>query len=133
MVEAVKGCNWYPVVGVGVIPAKEGRRVRLGDWEAALFNLGGEYRAVDGRCPHKRGPLADGIISGRAVFCPLHNWKISLENGCALSGGKGQVKTYPVKVMGGKVCIAFEEGKLEEVEGEDAGAFAGEALRDVGG
>ena len=104
--------RWYPVVDLGSIPLKEGRRVIYGGHEAALFNLGNEYFAVDNRCPHKQGPLADGIVAGKAVFCPLHNWKIDLENGCALSGGKGQVKTYPVKILQGKVCIAFEEGKF---------------------
>ena len=104
--------KWYPVAEMGTVPLREGRRVFFGDHEAALFNLGNEYLAVDNRCPHKAGPLADGIVAGKTVFCPLHNWKISLENGCALSGGKGQVQTYPVKVLRGKICIAFNEGKL---------------------
>ena len=106
--------QWYPVADVDTVPLREGRRVVYGDYDAALFNLGNEYLAVDNRCPHKAGPLADGIVAGKAIFCPLHNWKISLENGCALSGGNGQVKTYPVKILSGKVCIAFEEGKLCE-------------------
>ena len=108
--------KWYSVADEGAIPLREGRRVVYQDYEAALFNLGGAYLAVDNRCPHKQGPLADGIVAGKAVFCPLHNWKISLENGCALSGGKGQVKTYPVKVLHGKVCIAFKEGKFCEAD-----------------
>ena len=106
--------KWYPVADVGTIPVREGRRVIYGEYEAALFNLGGEYLAVDNRCPHKAGPLADGIVAGKAVFCPLHNWKISLENGCALSGGKGRVKKYPVRILNGKVCVAFKAGALCE-------------------
>ena len=114
--------KWYPVVEAGAIPLREGRRVVYQDYEAALFNLGDEYLAVDNRCPHKQGPLSHGIVAGKAVFCPLHNWKIGLENGCALSGGKGQVKTYPVKVLRGKVCIAFEEGKFCEANASVAEA-----------
>ena len=110
----MKHRKWVPVARVHAIPVKEGRRVLCGDYEVALFNLSGEYLAVDNRCPHKAGPLADGIVSGKAVFCPLHNWKINLESGCALSGGKGQVKTYPVKILNQKVCIAFEEGAFSE-------------------
>ena len=110
--------RWCPVADLGFIPLKEGRRVIYGEYEVALFNLGKEYLAVDNRCPHKAGPLADGIVSGKSVFCPLHNWKINLENGCALSGGKGQVKSYPVKIVNGKVCVAFGEGKFSEA-GED--------------
>ena len=108
--------KWYPVAEAGTIPVREGRRVVYGAQEAALFNLGDEYLAVDNRCPHKAGPLADGIVAGKAVFCPLHNWKIDLASGCALSGGQGQVKVYPVKVLHGKICIAFEEGKLREMD-----------------
>ena len=114
--------KWVPVADVGVVPLKEGRRVSYKDYEVALFNLGNEYLAVDNRCPHKQGPLADGIVAGKAVFCPLHNWKINLENGCALSGGKGQVQSYPVKILNGKVCIAFGEGKFSEM-GEDETLF----------
>ena len=104
--------QWYPVAELGTIPVREGRRVVFGEREAALFNLGSEYLAVDNRCPHKAGPLADGIVVGKAIFCPLHNWKISLENGCALSGGTGQVKKYPVKVVGEKIYVGFEDGKF---------------------
>ncbi len=100
--------KWYPVAEEGSIPLREGRRVLYREHEVALFNLGGtEYLAVDNRCPHKSGPLADGIVSGKSVFCPLHTWKISLETGCALSGGEGRVKKYPVQVVGSQICIAF--------------------------
>ena len=110
----IKQIKWFCVASAGAIPEKEGRRVQYGDKAVALFNLGEEYRAIENQCPHKGGPLADGIVAGKNVFCPLHNWKISLENGCALSGGQGQVKTYPVKVINGSICVAFEEGKSQE-------------------
>ena len=104
--------RWIQVTTLDSIPVKEGRRVVCGEREVALFNLGGGgVLAVDNRCPHKEGPLADGIVAGKAVFCPLHNWKINLENGCALSGGEGRVKAYPVKVSGDKIFLSFEEGK----------------------
>ena len=106
--------KWTLAAGTSSIPIKEGRRVSHGDFEVALFNLGERYLAVDNRCPHKSGPLADGMLSGNAVFCPLHNWKISLETGCALMGGNGSIKVYPVKVVGSKIYIAFQEGKLSE-------------------
>ena len=105
-----KQIKWYRAASVDDIPLKEGKRVQYENYSVALFNLGGEFRAVDNQCPHKQGPLADGITSGNAVFCPLHNWKINLENGCALSGGTGQVRTYPVKVLENHVYVAFEEG-----------------------
>ncbi len=106
--------KWYAVASGESIPLREGRRVAWREYDIAVFNLGGEYLAVDNQCPHKQGPLADGLVAGKAVFCPLHNWKISLQTGCALSGGKGNVKTYPVKEMNGKIYVAFEEGQLRE-------------------
>ena len=106
--------KWFRAAPAGAIPEREGRRVQYGEWTVALFNLGQEYRAVENKCPHKGGPLADGIVAGKNVFCPLHNWKISLESGCALSGGEGQVKVYPAKVMDGFICIAFENGQFEK-------------------
>ncbi len=106
--------RWYPVADTNSIPLKEGKRITWENYDIALFNLGDEYLAVDNHCPHKNGPLADGIVAGKNVFCPLHNWKIDLKTGCALSGGKGQVKTYPVKIINAYLYIAFEEGKLQE-------------------
>ena len=106
--------EWVLVADKSAIPVREGRRVVSGAHEVALFNLAGEYLAVDNQCPHKAGPLADGIVSGKAVFCPLHNWKINLENGHALSGGAGCVRKYPVKVVGEKIYIDFKQGRLRE-------------------
>ena len=123
--------KWHFVTDTNAIPLKEGRRVFCGDRELALFNLGREYRALDNQCPHKAGPLADGIIAGCAVFCPLHNWKISLENGCALSGGVGQVKTYPVKVIKNKVYVALEEGTIHVMESEALSAPEPENMTDI--
>ena len=60
--------KWYAVVGTNVVPVKEGRRVTFGNQEVALFNLGGEYLAIDNRCPHKQGPLSDGIVAGKPFF-----------------------------------------------------------------
>lgn len=101
-------CRWRRVCGTDEIPLKEGRRVSFGDVDVALFHLGDKFHAIDNACPHKQGPLADGIVAGESVFCPLHGWKIDLKNGCALSGGEGQVKTYPVKVEDGNVYVAFK-------------------------
>lgn len=122
MSSEIKNRKWYRAAGVGDIPLREGRRVSYQNYEVALFNLGEQYRAIDNRCPHKQGPLADGILSGKSVFCPMHNLKISLENGCALNGGEGQVRTYPVRVIAQDIYIAFEEAALQECDrdGQDS-------------
>lgn len=100
--------DWRLVADAQDIPVREGRRILTAGYEIALFNVGDGYLAVDNRCPHRQGPLADGIVSGKSVFCPLHNWKISLESGCALSGGEGRVKKYPARVENGQIWVDFK-------------------------
>lgn len=112
--------KWFCVGAVADIPLREGRNVKYQNYSVAIFNLGDEFLATESSCPHRQGPLADGIVAGRAVFCPLHNWKINLENGCALSGGIGQIKTFPVKVVGGQVYVAFEAGELKPCDPVDS-------------
>ena len=59
------------------------------------------------RCPHKQGPLSQGIVHGTTVTCPLHNWKIDLATGHALGPDEGCTNTYPVKVENGRVLLAY--------------------------
>ena len=63
------------------IPLREGRAVTLGDREIAIFNLGDRFLATDNRCPHRGGPLCDGIVAGGSVVCPLHAWKVKPRHG----------------------------------------------------
>ncbi len=115
--DGIEKIKWFKVAKTDAIPIQEGRRVYFKGQEFALFNLGNcEFSVLDGRCPHKQGPLADGILAGKAVFCPLHNWKISLKTGCAMTYGPGQVKVYPTKVAGKDVYVAFNDGLLCEPE-----------------
>jgi nitrite reductase (NADH) small subunit len=110
--------KWFKVASIDSIPVQEGRKIRFRGWDFALFHLaGGEFRATDNRCPHKQGPLADGLVAGEAVYCPLHNWKISLKTGCALANGTGQVRVYPTKVIGGHVYAALNDGGYFLCEG----------------
>ena len=64
--------------------------------------------AIDDHCPHKGGPLSQGIVHGAPVTCPLHNWVISLETGKALGADEGSVRTIALKVEGGKLCISSD-------------------------
>jgi nitrite reductase (NADH) small subunit len=62
--------------------------------------------ALEDRCPHKGGPLSQGIVHGTSVTCPLHNWVISLETGKALGADEGVARTISVKIEGGQLFIA---------------------------
>lgn len=109
-----KETEWFEVCKTGDVPEREGRKVVFEDKEIALFHVEDDYKAIDNKCPHKQGPLADGLVFDDSVFCPLHVLNIDLANGCALKGGEGQVRTYPVKVREGKIYIAIHEGKYSE-------------------
>jgi len=100
--------TWHPVCRIEEIPRFGGRTVRVGQMEIAVFRLGNDHiRAVDNRCPHKQGPLAEGMVSGDHVICPLHARKISLETGEVLPPDSGCVKTWPVRIEDGRVFLAL--------------------------
>lgn len=104
--------TWVRIALCHDIPLREGRAVKIGTREIAIFNLGDRFRAVDNRCPHKGGPLADGIVSGAAVVCPLHAWKISLETGEGLSSASASscVETFPTRVEDGVIFLELSDG-----------------------
>jgi nitrite reductase (NADH) small subunit len=99
--------GWVRVATCEELPEREGRVVQLGEREIALFNLGDRVLATDNRCPHQQGPLCDGIVTGSSVVCPLHGWKVSLEDGCVQrpSGEAHQVRTYPTQIVDGVVAV----------------------------
>jgi len=97
---------WHLACSVDEVPQRGGRLVRAGETQIALFRLSsGKIRAIDNRCPHKQGPLAEGIISDGTIICPLHARKIDLETGKVLAPDSGCVTTYLTKIEDGKVLI----------------------------
>lgn len=75
----------------------EGRTFQLGDQRIAVFHTrGGRFFAVQAECPHRGGPLADGLLGGTTLVCPLHSWRFELDGGQALEGECG-LTTYPVE------------------------------------
>jgi nitrite reductase (NADH) small subunit len=104
--------SWIRVTEAGNIPLREGRAVQVGDREIAIFNLGGRYLACDNACPHRGGPLADGIVSGNTVVCPLHAYKVCLETGNVTKPEVCiKVDTYDVLVDGGVVMVDLGEAE----------------------
>lgn len=100
--------DWLDIGGVADIPQRGARTVTIaGGEDIGIFRTGDDrVFALVNRCPHKRGPLSQGIVHGDAVSCPLHNWKISLETGEALGEDRGCVPTVPVEVSDGRVLIS---------------------------
>lgn len=99
--------RWMRVTDCRNIPPREGRAVRVGGREVAIFNLGDRFLAIKNRCPHKGGPLADGIVCGAKVVCPLHAWSVNLECGSVGQPGDSRacVQTFPTRIENGVVLL----------------------------
>jgi nitrite reductase (NADH) small subunit len=107
--------KWIRITTADSIPPREGRTLNLGSLPVAIFNTGERFLAVENRCPHSGGPLADGIVGGTTVTCPLHNWRICLESGAVTKpcdSGKESVRTFPVQVQDGIVMLALEAAQV---------------------
>ncbi|WP_374120832.1 nitrite reductase small subunit NirD [Neobacillus sp. PS3-12] len=88
------------------LPMNLGKTVKIGALEIALFRLAnGDVRAIENRCPHKGGVLAEGILSGEHVFCPMHDWKISVVDGKVQEPDFGCVKIYETEIVNEDVIV----------------------------
>jgi nitrite reductase (NADH) small subunit len=88
------------------IPLGEGRAITLDGRRIAIFRTSAGWYALDAVCPHRGGPLADGIVCDRAVICPLHDRRFDLASGAPLSAGDG-VAAHAVEVRGERVFVAL--------------------------
>lgn len=103
--------NWKVICQVEDIPAMGARRVaRQKGPEIAIFRTqSNKVFALLDKCPHKGGPLSQGIVYGESVACPLHNWQIKLEDGMALAPDIGCAVRFSVRVENGDVALDFDE------------------------
>jgi nitrite reductase (NADH) small subunit len=101
--------RWIRAAPAAHVPLREGRLLTVGGREIAIFNLGDRVVATENRCPHRGGPLCDGIVTGRSVVCPLHGWKANLETGAIERPREGHercVETYPARIEDGVILVA---------------------------
>ena len=128
----------YVHVGrVADIPALGGRCVKTERGPVGIFRTADdEIFAIDNRCPHKGGPLSEGIVHGAAVTCPLHNTVISLATGEVAGPDDGRVATIEVRVVDGEIHLALPE-RLERhpmaapTDGADLGGSAPAVLAEA--
>ena len=112
---------WIEVGRIADIPQRGARLVRLGDVPVAVFRTGdGEIFALVNRCPHRGGPLSEGIVSGRSVACPLHNWVIDLASGEAQEPDIGCAPPVPVKLAGDRILLDGSAIRRSAAEGAAA-------------
>jgi nitrite reductase (NADH) small subunit len=123
--------NWKTICKVTDIPVLGSRRVARAQGAAvAVFrNEQNEVFALLDRCPHKGGPLSQGIVFGRSVACPLHNWTIGLCDGQAAAPDVGCTPRFAVNVVDG--VVQLDEQELATLGIELPVPLAGPVLRKV--
>lgn len=100
---------WTDIGPITDIPLRGARTIKTAAGCVAVFRTGeDEVYATTDRCPHKGGPLSEGIVHGQSITCPLHNWVFDLNTGQA-KGEEGAVTTFKVQVKDGRVLIDATE------------------------
>lgn len=98
--------TWLKVCALEDIPVLGARVVQRKEGDIAVFRTGeNEVFALRDKCPHKGGPLSQGIVYGKRVACPLHNWAINLDDGSVVEPDIGCAHSYPCKVEAGLVFL----------------------------
>ena len=98
--------SWIDIGALADVPERGARFVKTPQGCVAVFRTGpDEVFAASDRCPHKGGPLSEGIVHGKRVTCPLHNWVFSLETGEAQGADDGRIDTYPIRVDAGRLYL----------------------------
>lgn len=107
-IRAGDGLSWFRVATVDAIPRLGARVVRIDGKDIALFRTSGdEIFALLDRCPHRGGPLSQGIVHGQCVTCPLHDWVIDLTSGEARAPDEGRATRFAVRIDGNEVALGI--------------------------
>lgn len=108
LAEMKTAAEWKTICALEEIPRLGSRVVKSAAGDIAVFrSADDEVFALHDKCPHKGGPLSQGIVHGDRVACPLHNWNIMLETGAAVAPDEGCAARYPVRVENGQVLVAM--------------------------
>lgn len=100
--------SWTEIGQLADIPSKGSRVLETPDGDVAIFRTAGDdVFALYDQCPHKKGPLSQGIVYDKRVACPLHNWVIDMESGEATGPDEGCTRTFETKVENGVVYISL--------------------------
>ena len=105
--------NWTDILALEDIPRLGSRIVRTDTMDVAVFRTADDQIfALRDACPHKGGPLSQGIVHGTSVTCPLHNWKIDLASGEALGPDEGCTNVFETRVENGRILLAVKARKV---------------------
>jgi nitrite reductase (NADH) small subunit len=102
--------DWIEIAALTDIPRLGSRVVKTDTVDIAVFRTTSDaVFALKDECPHRKGPLSQGIVHDTTVTCPLHNWRIDLASGEARAPDAGCTRSYPVKVENGRVYLGLVE------------------------
>jgi nitrite reductase (NADH) small subunit len=105
--DADRKTEYFSVARTTEIVPGRARVFYLRGIEIALFNVNGDFYAVDNLCPHEGGPLVAGTVGGRVLTCPWHRWQFDLKTGCSPVNPAIQVQIYPVLIEGEQIKIGM--------------------------
>lgn len=98
--------SWIDIGHIDDVPLLGARLVKTRAGCVAIFRTAeAEVFAASNTCPHKGGPLSEGIVHGQSVTCPLHNWVFDLNTGEAQGADEGRISTYPVRIEDGRILL----------------------------
>jgi nitrite reductase/ring-hydroxylating ferredoxin subunit len=100
--------KFVPVSRVDQIPPGTSKAFAVGDYEVAVFNVGGTFYAIENTCPHQGGPLSEGWLEGPIVTCPWHAWCFDVRTGKMTLGDLAAVEAFEVQILDSTVAISSE-------------------------
>ena len=98
----------FKIAATADVAPGQGRTIRVEGLQIALFNLDGDFVAIDDACPHMRADLSCGIVKERTVTCSWHGWEFDLDSGQCTTVAWARVRRYPLRVDGGSVHLILE-------------------------
>lgn len=105
--------DWIDIGEIDAIPRRGARCVTTPEGRIAVFRTQqDQIYALENRCPHKNGPLSEGIVHGASVTCPLHNWVFDLATGEAMGADVGRVRSYLVRIEDGRILMALTQAMV---------------------
>ncbi len=101
--------EFVTVARVGDLAPGQARQVTVGDRRVGLFNVGGQYYAIDNICLHRGGPLSEGIVRDCIVTCPWHGWQFDLRTGACVQDPPVGVTRHDVRVVGDEIQVRLAD------------------------
>jgi nitrite reductase (NADH) small subunit len=99
--------EFQPIAKIEDVPEGRGITVQTAQRDVALFKIGGEIFALDGACPHKGGPLGEGLCHEGTVYCPLHGWQFNIRTGECVDRPDKPAERLPVRIAGQMIEVAL--------------------------